>query len=135
MSYLITRKRFFVLIVALVTALAGLQVWAVYKLDIETRKPVYFDRQGKDWESKSRFIGLIANPTVDFTLDIIEPSTAKVLQTKKFIAGINIYESDWLPIGTYNLAFKAEGYRDGIARGSILKGKTDCRIDIKFCVD
>ena len=127
------RTLFFMAVFMAMTA--GFCLRAVYLLDIETHKASYFDRQGREWSAKSRIIGLVTNPVVNFTYEIVDPVTSKVLQAHKCLAGIHIYESDWLPKGTYNLTFKAEGYRDALYRGAVLKPKTDCRIDVKFCLD
>ena len=135
MERLVTSRRAFLCMVVLIAMTVGFCLSAAYLLDIETRKASYFDRQGREWDAKSRIIGLITNPVVNFTYEITDPVTAKVLQTHKCLAGIHIYESDWLPKGTYNLTFKASGYRDALYRGAILKPKTDCRIDVKFCLD
>ena len=102
--------------------------------EMEISKPFYLKRTSPQWEKQGRIIGEVKNTPKTFSIDICVPGSIplRVLKTETFNAGLTVYETCWLGVGTYDLVCKSEGYIDQAVRNVTVKPNSDCVINIVF---
>lgn len=100
-----------------------------------TSKPEYMKRKANSWKKRARLVGVLKNQPKSFTIEIYKAGTfAKkdLIATITVDGDINVYESDWLAPGTYDIIIKGGIYSPYKVKNIKLKPNTDCRIDIEF---
>ena len=114
------------LIIITVSSYAG-----KYK-EIYFSTPKYLKRQSEPWKKMSRVVGELKYAPEVFTVEIFSHTVGKIVKTETFTNKISVYETDWLPPGTYTLEFKAEGYDKSFVKSLKLEAGTDCLINVEF---
>jgi hypothetical protein len=116
----------FLLLAATTASFAG-----KYK-EIYFSSPKYLKRTTELWAKQSRIVGELKNPPPSFTIEIFSHSENKIVRTDSFDDNLTVYETGWLPPGTYTLEFKADGFDKSFVKSLKLQAGTDCLINVDF---
>lgn len=100
--------------------------------EINFSTPKYLPRKSEPWKKMTRVVGELKYAPESFTIEIFSHSVGKVIKTETFTNKISVYETDWLPPGTYTLEFKAEGYDKSFVKSLKLEAESDCFINVEF---
>jgi len=97
--------------------------------------PIYKERAGDAWKDHGRLVGRLFHPPEKFQLLIWkfkDPVSMEPYRVEEFSGAISVYETKWLPDGTYRAVIKAEGFHDYEFKEFVIKKGHDCIMDIKF---
>jgi len=120
-----------ILAVFLILAAATESFAGKYK-EIYFSSPKYLKRTTELWAKQSRIVGELKNPPPSFTIEIYSHSLGKIVRTDSFDDKLTVYETGWLPPGTYTLEFKADGFDKSFVKSLKLQARTDCLINVDF---
>jgi len=91
-------------------------------------KPFYIKRSGDAWKKGGRIMGTVKHPNEDLTVEFYRGG--KLVKTFKAPGKMNIYMTDVIPPGVYNLVFKSSGFHKGKVTKLRVKSGYDCVLDV-----
>ena len=127
------RKYIILFATLFVTCLVSFQLMAVSKhKEMISSQPKYVKRTGVSWQKAGRIVGELSNPPKELIIEFYSVSQGKIVYKYKAPGQLHIYQSHFLPPGTYKITFKSPGYDDYVVKSVKVKSQTDCFLNIKF---